>query len=46
MVKRKKARHSYNNGDIYDMPMILDNPSLLNKAGKKKRIQWNRRSLL
>jgi|ETNmetMinimDraft_2_1059921.scaffolds.fasta_scaffold347657_1 hypothetical protein len=44
MVKKKK-KISYGS-DVFDMSMVLDEPSLLNKKGKKKRTQWKRRGLI
>lgn len=42
---RKKKRNSYGT-DIFDMPMVLDNPKTLNKKGKKKARSWKRRRLI
>ena len=38
----KKTKSSYGT-DIFDMSMVLDEPKLLSKKGKKKRMQWQRR---
>ena len=43
MVKKK---YSYNAKDPFDLPMILDNPRLLNSKGLKKRRSWQRRKLI
>ena len=45
-MDRKNRRNSYNPRDPYDMPMVFDEPSLLNNKGKKKRRSKIRRGLL
>lgn len=41
------VRKGYSYGtDLFDMSMVLDDPKLLNKKGKKKRKQWVRRGLI
>jgi hypothetical protein len=44
--KKYKKMVSYNIKDPYDLPMILDNPQVLNTKGLKKRRGWLRRGLL
>lgn len=44
-MENKKRTYSYNTKDPYDMPMILDNPNLLNMKGLRKRRSWVRRKL-
>ena len=43
MTKRK---NSYSSRNPYDIDMILDEPSLLNKKGLKKRRSRKRRGLM
>lgn len=42
----RKKKFSYNVRDVYDLPMILDNPETLNTKGLKKRRSWKRRKLI
>lgn len=44
-MARKKKQYGYGT-DIFDMTMALDNPDILSKRGKKKRLQWKRRGLI
>ena len=46
MLKKKKKKSRSYSTDVFDMPMVLDNPYLLNKKGKKKRRRWERKGWL